>query len=516
MAIRTQRGTGRQNSGWASEIGRAQILTALEVHPAKRTWLRLAITLAVLLYNTGANADRPNIVMIMCDDLGYADVGFNGSPDILTPELDKLAAAGTVCTSAYVVHPFCGPSRMGLMAGRYPHTFGAPFNLPNSGQGYEEYNRKGIPISETLISTVLQKSGYSTAVVGKWHMGVDSQYHPNNRGFDEFYGFLGGGHDYFSERYVATYARQVKAGKKSFNDYIVPLEHNGKQVVETEYMTDAISREGARFINDVAGKQNPFFLYVAYNAPHQPLQAKTDDLKLYAHIRNEKRRTYAAMVHAVDRGVGTIVDALKSKDAFENTLIVFLSDNGGKLGAGAANNTPLKQGKGSVCEGGVRVPMFFHWPGKVPAGAEFSHPVSSIDFYPTFAGLAEANVPATLQLDGKDIWVDFIAGRNPRKGEPLFALRYHAAFGNLGVRQDQWKASCIGKKWRLFNIETDVGETRDVSNQHPEILQSIIRTAENWSQDHVTPQWFDNTMAGKRWVENDMPNYQAIFPPDRN
>lgn len=476
----------------------------------------LAIFASAFCLTSDAQAERPNIVLIMCDDLGYADVGFNGSPDIRTPHLDQLANAGTICTSAYVVHPFCGPSRMGLMAGRYPHSFGGPFNLPNSGQGYDDYNRQGIPVSETLLSTTLQKAGYSTGAVGKWHMGIDPQFHPNKRGFDDFYGFLGGGHEYFPAKYTATYARQIKAGKTSFNDYILPLQHNGRQVTETEYMTDAISREGARFVKDVAAKDGSFFLYVAYNAPHQPLQAKDEDIKLYAHIKDEKRRTYAAMVHAVDRGVGTIVDALKSTDAFNNTLIVFLSDNGGKLGVGGANNTPLKQGKGSVCEGGFRVPMLFHWPDNVPAGAKFDHPISAIDFYPTFAGLAKAAVPETQQLDGKDIWADFVAGRNPRPGEPIFALRYHAAFGNVGVRLDQWKASCIGKKWKLFDIENDIAETTDIGERHPEVLQQIIAATKQWTENHITPQWFDNPMAGKRWVENGMPNYQSIFPEDRN
>lgn len=480
---------------------------------------------------------RPNIVMIMCDDLGYADVGFNGSSDIRTPELDRLATDGTICTSAYVVHPFCGPSRMGLMSGRYPHAFGGPFNLPNSGQGYEDYNRKGIPVSETLISKTLQSAGYFTGAVGKWHMGIDPQFHPNKRGFDDFYGFLGGGHEYFPQKYGPIYARQFKAKKKHFNDYIVPLQHNGKQVTETEYMTDALSREGVRFVKQAAARQedvrkpnaenadagtaaaktvgndSPFFLYLAYNAPHSPLQAKADDLKLYANIKDEKRRTYAAMVHAVDRGVGLVVDALKATGTFNNTLIVFLSDNGGKLGLGA-NNTPLKQGKGSVCEGGFRVPMFFHWPGTVPAGRKFEHPVTALDFYPTFASLGNADVAASQQLDGKNIWPQFIDGKNPRPNEPIFAMRFHATFGNVGVRRDQWKASCIGKKWQLFNIEDDIGETTDVGDQNPEVLKSMISATKAWSQSHVQPEWFDNESAGKRWIENGMPNYPALFPTE--
>ncbi|EMI21503.1 N-acetylgalactosamine-4-sulfatase [Rhodopirellula maiorica SM1] len=208
-----------------------------------------------------ADPPRPNILVIMCDDLGYADVGFNGAKDIQTPSLDRLARNGTVFSSAYVAHPFCGPSRMGMMAGRYPHKFGAPYNLPNSGVAIEGAKHQGIPQSETLISTVLQDAGYYTGVIGKWHLGVDPPFHPNNRGFDDFYGFLGGGHDYFPEKYMATYERQKNAGKTLLNDYILPLEHNGKQVTETQYMTDALSRESVRFVNEAAQKDQPFFCF---------------------------------------------------------------------------------------------------------------------------------------------------------------------------------------------------------------------------------------------------------------
>ena len=207
--------------------------------------------LVVACFAMGASrcysAERPNIVLILCDDLGYADVGFNGSTDITTPALDQLAKDGTIFTSAYVAHPFCGPSRMGLMSGRYPHKIGTPYNLPPTGKGIGEYKRQGIPTSETLVSTTLQKAGYFTGAIGKWHMGFDPQYHPNARGFDDFYGFLGGGHMYFPERYGPIYERQSKKGITEFNEYIVPLEQNGKQVKETEYMTDALSREAVRF-----------------------------------------------------------------------------------------------------------------------------------------------------------------------------------------------------------------------------------------------------------------------------
>jgi arylsulfatase B len=468
---------------------------------------------ALAMCQTDAAAvEGPNIVLILCDDLGYADVGFNGSEDITTPALDTLAKNGAVFTSAYVAHPFCGPSRMALMSGRYPHTFGAPFNLPNSGLGIEEYNQQGIPESETLISTVLRDAGYYTGAIGKWHMGIEPQFHPNKRGFEDFYGFLGGGHMYFPEKYGPIHERQSRAGKESINEYVVPLEHNGVAVKETEYMTDGLSREAVRFVKEAAGKKDPFFLYLAYNAPHTPLEAKEEDLAKFAEIKDEKRRAYAAMIYAVDRGVGNLVETLKATGAFDNTLIVFLSDNGGKIGAGA-NNAPLNQGKGSICEGGYRVPMFFHWPAKVLSGKRFDHPVTALDFYPTFARLAGAKIPRDKKLDGKDIWDAFQAGQNPRADETIFALRHWNGFHNVGVRRNKWKASKRGPKsaWQLFNLDEDIGESTDVSAKHPELIQQMMAEARKWSQSHTTPRWFDNKNAEDAWMEKSMPKYESTF-----
>lgn len=475
--------------------------------------LVLCFASAVCLHGN-ATAEQPNIVLILCDDLGYADVGFNGAKDIITPELDALAKDGTVFSSAYVAHPFCGPSRMGLMTGRYPHTFGAPFNLPNSGLGIEAYNRQGIDESETLISKVLQKGGYFTGAVGKWHMGIKPQFHPNNRGFDDFYGFLGGGHKYFPEQYRPVYERQTSTGKKYINEYSLPLEHNGKDANETQYITDGLSREAVRFVKEAAPKEQPFFLYLAYNAPHSPLEALEEDLAKFASIKDEKRRTYAAMVYAVDRGVGKLAETLKSTGEFDNTLIVFLSDNGGKLSLGA-NNGPLKEGKGSTHEGGYRVPMFFHWPKHVPAGKRFKHPVTTLDFYPTFARLAGAEIPVGKQLDGKDIWDDFLAGRSPRKNEMIYAVRHHGGFSDVGARRDQWKiCRTYNASWQLFNIAEDIGEKRDLSAKHPGRLQEMVSEAKTWSATHTQPLWFDNLKAEAAWKEAGMPKYKATFKID--
>lgn len=451
--------------------------------------------------------ERPNILLIICDDLGYSDVGFNGSKEIPTPALDNLANNGTIFTSGYVVHPFCGPSRAGLMTGLYPHTFGSQFNLPANS----ETIGKGIPLEKTFISKALQDAGYYTGIVGKWHLGAVSQFHPNNRGFDDFYGFLGGGHKYFPEEYRAAYEKRKKAGEEVIWDYLKPLEHNGKEMRETEYLTDAFSREAARFVTDASKKENPFFLYLAYNAPHSPLEAKEEDLQKFMHITDEKRRNYAAMVYAVDRGVGNVVKTLKATKQFENTLIVFLSDNGGKLSLGATN-TPLTGGKGDTNEGGYRVPMFFHWPKKVASGKRYDYPVSALDFYPTFAGLAKATIPNRKQLDGKNIWDAFLSGNNPRKGEMIYALRHRPGYSDVGVRQDQWKALKTNQNaWKLYNIQHDIGEQLDLSIQNPEQLRKMVLETKKWSKTHTEPRWFDPIELGNVWQKEEMSKFEETF-----
>jgi len=451
---------------------------------------------------------RPNILVIMADDLGYADVGFNGSTDIITPELDRLASNGTVFTSAYVVHPFCGPSRMGLFSGRYPHEYGGPFNLPNFSTG--QYADQGIPVEETLISSVLQKAGYFTGIMGKWHMGQQSIHHPNNRGFDDFYGFLGGGHDYFGPYGYAS-------------DYRTYPEHNGvadTSLTMTNYITDVLTEYGVRFLNEAVVREQPFFLFMSYNAPHTPLEAKDEDRAVFPDIINYTRQTYAAMVYALDRGVGRLVDALEAHGELDNTLIIFLSDNGGRTDQGASN-WPLRGRKGDVVEGGVRVPFLMHWPNVIPAGTTYDHPISAIDFYPTFARLAHAEIPAGKEIDGVDVWDAILSGTSGRVGHPIFTLRHNPGYGatgehSVGVRQDQWKAvrwTEFGAPvtWRLFNIEEDIHEDNDLGALYPAILSNLVHEAKLWSDTHVQPLWFDDYDQEQLWNDRNLPLYDQVF-----
>lgn len=454
------------------------------------------------------DSQQPNIVLILVDDLGYADVGFNGSKDIRTPFLDELAKGGTVFSSAYVAHPFCGPSRAALMTGRYPHKIGSQFNIPERGTGVGV--EKGIPLDQTFFSEVLKDAGYFTGLVGKWHLGKMPAYHPHKRGFDDFYGFLGGGHCYHPKEYEKEYKVRRDAGHENIWSYYLPLEHNGKEVSESEYLTDALSKQGVRFINEATRKDKPFFLFLSYNAPHTPLEAKPEDEELYKSITDEKRRTYAAMVHAVDRGVGQVVEALKESEEYENTLIVFLSDNGGRTDQGG-NNLPLRGSKGDAFEGGYRTPMLFHWAGKVPKQT-YKYTVTALDFFPTFARLAGANVPDSVQLDGKDVWGQVLAGQDARNSEPFFVMRHRDGQNEVGVRVDQWKlyhSKWTG--WQLFNVNEDVGESLDLSAKYPERVTAMIESAKAWSNTHIAPKWFDSENTRDSWLNSGMPNFDETF-----
>lgn len=450
-------------------------------------------------------AQKPNIVFVLVDDMGYKDVGFMGSTDIPTPNLDRLANQGTIFSSAYAVHPFCGPSRMGLITGRYPHEFGGQFNLEDVSSIIE-----GIPANERMMSNMLQDAGYRTGIVGKWHLGDESQYHPNNRGFDDFYGFLYGGHKYFPAEYKAAY--------NNVNSWVYthPLEHNGTIVTDDdEYLTDELSHQGVRFINESVTANKPFFLLMSYNAPHTPLEAKAEDknVAIIKDIANADRKEYAAMVYAVDRGVQEIVDALKAKNVYNNTLIVFMSDNGGRSDKGA-NNGVLSGNKGDTLEGGFRVPLFFHWPNNVPAGVKYEYPVTALDFYPTFAKLANATIQPNKDLDGLDIWNDIVAGTNARNnGEIIFSLRHDNASNRVAVRRGDWKAYRFNNNqdWKLFNITNDISETTNLSGANPTILQELKVAGANLTKGFVDPLWFHATSAETAWNNNGMPNYEATF-----
>lgn len=345
--------------------------------------------------------EKPNIIVILLDDLGYADVGFNGSTEILTPNIDRVAEDGVRFSRGYVTHAVCGPSRAGLITGRYQDRFGAsrnPLFAPKD-------STQGLPLSEETLADALGRGGYTSSIIGKWHLGAHESLYPLNRGFDEFFGFLSGGHQYFPEMWTI---RDKTEAREQWDGYRTRIMRNNGRVEEHEYLTDALSREAVDFVERHA-KQTPFFLYLSYNAPHTPMQATDKYLSRYDHIEDEKRRTYAAMVSAVDDGVGELYEALDRHGLTENTLIFFLSDNGGPTPDNASDNSPLRGVKGDFYEGGVRVPYAVSWPAVLPNNMDYDNPVSSLDIFAT--SVVHAGVEPLNKLDGVDL-IPFLTGEN--------------------------------------------------------------------------------------------------------
>lgn len=367
--------------------------------------------------------DRPNILVILADDLGYNDVGFTGCKDIQTPNLDELAKNGVVATNAYVTHPYCGPSRAGLLTGRYQARFGMEINPT-----YSPFDlHMGLPLEEATFASRLQEMGYNTGIVGKWHMGAASPYHPNNRGFDYFYGFLGGGHYYFPSD-VNTLVPLVRENGDlhySANEGdLLPLVRNNNAAEFDEYLTTALSKDAAKFVTD---SEDPFMLYLAYNAPHMPLQAPKETIAKYDHIEIPERRVYAAMVDEMDRGIGMVIDALKETGKFDNTIIFFLSDNGGVVKSKYVKNVfssnfPYRDGKGSMYEGGSHVPFFIHWPAGLERQGAFDGLVSALDIAATALALGGVDV-TDAELDGVNL-MPFLNGE--KKG-----IHMRSCFGEL-------------------------------------------------------------------------------------
>lgn len=470
--------------------------------------------------NQAQPAKRPNILLVLLDDLGYADLGYmpHSEPDIYTPSIDALAQQGTRFSQAYVSHAYCGPSRAGIMTGRYQHEFGSQFNLA-------DYSVHGVPTSETFFSTVLKSADYSTGLVGKWHLGEEPEYRPNVRGFDYFYGMLGGGHVYHTKDFVRV--KDYDPAAKSVWLYKAPLMENDRYASEEGYdnnlyITDMLTDVAVDYIERESAKPNPFFLFMSYNAPHTPEEAKEEDIAALKQIlgdkaaQDQKRLTYTAMVYAVDRGMKRIVEKLKQTGVYEDTLIVFLSDNGGRINNASARNTPLKMGKTSVYEGGVRVPMFWHWPnGNLPK-TTYDHPVSALDFYPTFTALAQGKIPQNKQLDGKNILSAVRANENARVNEALyFMMHLPTTDGGLNqtaivLNDNKWFTDGKGD-WQFYDLANDISE------QHGQPFgpdkQAMLSELEQWACGHIRPQWFDSSRYGfeAAWDKNNMPNFPKTF-----
>src|SRR6266567_1458808 len=439
-------------------------------HVFSKFLLPLVLIACVFVFSSAlAQSVQPNIIIILADDLGYGDVAFNGCPDYPTPNIDSLTINGVGCSSGYVTHPFCSPSRAALITGRYQHRFGHE-NQPETDFSNP---RLGLPMQEVLLSQMLKSAGYVCGWVGKWHLGAAPNMRPTQRGFDEFFGFLGGGNEYFNASVL----------------------RNDTPLIEQAYLTDAFTREGVSFINRHATE--PFFLVLAYNAPHLPNDTPPQIyMDRVANISDPQRRVYAAMITALDDGIGQVLQTLQAQNLLNNTLIFFLSDNGA-LQATYTRNYPLRGYKGSVWEGGVRVPFAVQWTGRLPAGIPYDQPVSALDIVPSAAAAAGVSLPTDRVYDGFNV-VPYLAREQAAPSRRLFWR--HFGLGASGpptssstmyaVRSDSLKLVKLGGgSPQLFNLSTDISESQNLAQSRPSEVASLNQLYGQWNAQMIEPLW---------------------------
>ncbi len=405
-----------------------------------------------------ADAPRPNIVFFLIDDLGYADCGFNGGKQIHTPHIDALAKEGAILESHYV-QPVCSPTRSSLMTGRYVHHTGV-YNV------VRPHAKWGLPLGERTLASALAEARYTTAIVGKWHLGeFDKAYLPLSRGFQHQHGLYFGMIDNYTH---------VRAGSHDWH-------HDDKELREEGYSTHLLTREACRLV-ETQDKSKPLFLYVPYNAVHAPLQVPEKYLEPYGELQGP-RMQLAGMLSAVDEGIGQIVAALEKKGLRENTLIVFSADNGGPQ---PGTNTPLRGFKASLYEGGIRGCAFANWPGKIPPGQRIKEPMHVVDWYPTLVKLAGGQLEQKLPVDGKDVWPMLTV----HAASPHEAIVCAQGPMTAAIRMGDWKlirrggdvaagANAAKKKAAsdepiaLYNLAADIGETKNLVEKEPQQLARL-------------------------------------------
>jgi arylsulfatase B len=448
-------------------------------------------------------AQRPNILYIIADDLGYGEAGCYGGKDIPTPNIDSLAKSGVRFTSGYVTAPFCAASRAALMTGRYQTRFGFEYNPIGAKNAAPNI---GLPVDQKTIGDRLRDAGYATALVGKWHLGGTAPFHPMRRGFDEFFGFMHEGHFYVPQPWngVTTWLRRktlpdgTKGRWTSPGGHIVwsthldsnepeydadnPILRGSQPVDEKANLTDAFTREAISFID--RHKAQPWFLYLAYNAVHSPMQGEDTYMEKFAHIPDIHRRIFAAMTAHLDDGIGRVLAQLRADGLEENTLIVFLSDNGGPTKELTSSNAPLRGGKGELFEGGIRIPFIMSWKGKIPAGKTIDTPIVSMDANVTALEIGNA-APKQEQLDGVNI-LPLLTGESTTAPHDNLFWRV----GRLNaLRHGDWKLLRTGGAWQLYDLAHDISETTNVAAQNAARVQELSTLWDQWNGEQIDPLW---------------------------
>ncbi|MBB6431003.1 sulfatase family protein [Algisphaera agarilytica] len=438
-------------------------------------WVTLSLIVLTLCFSGFASAEKPNIVLIFADDMGYGCAGSYGDTGLVpTPNIDRLAAEGVRFTDGYVTGPACAPSRYGLLMGAYQQRIGvqgtwdAYVNLQD-GKPRDTPENNRVPSTHKMVHQTLSGAGYRSAVVGKYNL---SSYPKTT--FDEGHSVMMFAGDYFPDEtgYYGGVGYMLAPG--TYKRILWGPERPGD-----EYLTDRLGRQSVEFMEREHERGRPFFLYLAFNAPHSPMQAKKEDRKVVEHLETEATKMYGAMLHSMDENIGKVLDALDRMGIADNTIVAFASDNGPSFAyrvdwpenwprelLGSAG--PLRGHKGMFTEGGIRVPYIIRWPDGLQAGQVYERPVSTMDLYPTFCAAAGIPIPETTKLDGVNL-LPYLRGEV--EGDPHDVL-YWSIRNRGAVRQGDWKLYVDGKP-QLYNLANDIGETTDLSKQHPEITREL-------------------------------------------
>jgi arylsulfatase A-like enzyme len=430
---------------------------------------------------THAAETKPNVLVIVADDLGYGDIGIHGGKDVPTPNIDALAASGVRCTSGYVSAPYCSPARAGFLMGKYQTRFGHEFN-PHVG----DETKLGLPLDQRTIADRLREAGYATGLIGKWHQGFDAAHHPQSRGFDDYFGFLVGGHNYLLRKDA-----EAEFGSAHSHDMI----YRSRELQKLDgYTTDLFTDEALGFMDRHAGK--PWFLYLSYNAVHTPLEVlEKYGARVPASITDPARRGYLSLLIGLDDAVGRVIAHLRETKRDKDTLLFFISDNGGAgrkpfLAYNTGVNAPLRGDKGQTLEGGIHVPFFVVWPGKLSAGKTYEPLVTALDILPTACALAGAKADA--DLDGVDL-LPHLTGE--KTTAPHDALYWR--FGpQKAIRKGNWKLvdwrdfeAKTQSGWQLYDLSKDLGEKNDLAPSHPQLVAELSAAWDTWNGRNVAPLW---------------------------
>ena len=473
----------------------------------------IALFIVFVTVTTAPCQDRPpNLVLLLADDLGYGETGCQGNSQIPTPHIDSIARHGVRFTHGYVTAPFCSASRAGLLTGRYQTRFGYEYN-PIGAQN--EDPRAGLPVGERTLADVLVDAGYATGLIGKWHLGGTARYHPMRRGFDEFFGFMHEGHYFVPPPYnnTTTWLRrkvlpgggkgrwESSDGKLVYSTHLGytepdydadnPIYRAGQPVEESQYLTDAITREAVDFIGRNADR--PFFLYVAYNAVHSPMQGADQYMQRFSHIEDIHRRIFAAMLSNLDDSVGAVLNKLRDENLEERTLVFFISDNGGPTRELTSSNLPLRGGKGTVYEGGLRVPFLAQWRGVLPEQLVYRHPVISLDVFATASALADVSLPSDRVFDGANL-IPYLTGERVTAPHDELFWRIGA---RTAIRVGDWKLLCNSRNrtssnWELYHLAHDIGERNDLAGERPNARKKLISAWDRFNDQMIDPVWSPN------------------------